>query len=67
MQFVTLEDETGLVKAVLFPAAYAALGDPIRNPGPFLVGGTVETERRDLQLRVTDATAFHLRARPWEE
>jgi hypothetical protein len=41
MQFVTLEDEFGLVEAVLFPHANDSLGDPVRNPGPFVVEGQV--------------------------
>jgi DNA-directed DNA polymerase III PolC len=63
MQFVTLEDECGLVEAVLFPAAYASLEDPVTNPGPFLVGGRVEEDHGDLQLVVSEVRPFH--RRPW--
>ena len=35
MQFVTLEDEHGLVETVLFPEVYASLQDPVTTPGPF--------------------------------
>jgi DNA polymerase III alpha subunit len=44
MQFVTLEDGSGLVEVVLFPGTYAALRDPVTTPGPFLVTGRVEDD-----------------------
>jgi DNA polymerase-3 subunit alpha/error-prone DNA polymerase len=65
MQFVTLEDETGMLESVLFPGAYAALEDPIRRPGPFLVRGEVSHGDGLPQLRVIDALPFHLRAAPY--
>jgi DNA polymerase III alpha subunit len=69
MQFVTLEDELGLVEAVLLPGVYASLGDPVSSPGPYLVGGHVAHDHRidggDLHLVVADVTPFHLRARPY--
>jgi DNA-directed DNA polymerase III PolC len=61
MQFVTLEDEQGLVESVLFPSRYLALGDPVTNPGPFLVRGTVAEDHRDVHLVVTDVKPFHQR------
>jgi DNA-directed DNA polymerase III PolC len=65
MQFVTLEDECGMIEAGLFPAAYTSLEDPVTNPGPFLVGGSVEADHGDLQLLVSEVRPFHGRPRPY--
>ena len=65
MQFVTLEDEHGLVEAVLFPGEYASLEDPVRNPGPFMLGGRVEKDHGDVHLLVSEVTPFHRRPRPY--
>ena len=65
MQFVILEDEFGLVEAVLFPRTYSALDDPVTNPGPYLVVGRVAEERGDIHLIVTDVMPFHKRSRPY--
>jgi error-prone DNA polymerase len=67
MQFVTLEDEHGLIEAVLRPGVYASLGDPITNPGPFLVGGKIEEDRGDFHLIVTEVITFHSRPAPYRE
>jgi len=65
MQFVTMEDETGIVEVVLFPGVYASLGDPVTNAGPFLVTGKVEDDHGDLSLTVTRVVPFHRRPAPW--
>ena len=65
MQFVTFEDEYGLVEAVRFPGLYASLGDPVTNPGPFLVGGRVAEDHGDLHLVVSELTPFYRRPRPY--
>jgi DNA polymerase III alpha subunit len=67
MQFVTLEDEFGLVEAVLFPEVYAALEDPVTNPGPFLVSGRVKQDRGDVHLLVSAVMPFHEREQPYSE
>ncbi|HEV8612910.1 MAG TPA: hypothetical protein VGQ73_05320, partial [Gemmatimonadales bacterium] len=67
MQFVTLEDEHGLLEAVLRPGVYASLGDPVTNPGPLLIGGKVEADHGDFQLVVTEVTPFHSRPAPYGE
>ena len=64
MQFVTLEDEHGLVETVLFPDVYASLQDPVTTPGPFIVGGRVEDDNGEVQLRVSEVIPFYLRPRP---
>ena len=65
MQFVTLEDETGLVELVLLPGVFAALGDPVSSPGPFLVDGVVEDDHGDVTLTVTGVLPFHRRPSPY--
>jgi DNA polymerase III alpha subunit len=61
MHFVTFEDERGLIEAAVFPGIFAALRDPVRNPGPYLVRGRVAGEPRDPLLEVSDVLPFHLR------
>jgi DNA polymerase-3 subunit alpha/error-prone DNA polymerase len=65
LQFVTLEDEHGLVEAVRRPGGSAVPGDPITNPGPFLLSGRVETDHGDRQLVISKVTPFHLRTSPY--
>ena len=65
VQFVTFEDEEGMLEAVLPPHSYARLGDPIRNPGPFLLTGRVEGESGDARLMIARALPFHSRPRPY--
>jgi DNA-directed DNA polymerase III PolC len=65
MQFVTLEDETGMAKAVLFPGVYSALSDPVSNPGPFVMSGTVASDEGDVHLVVSSVAPFHERPNAW--
>jgi DNA polymerase III alpha subunit len=65
MQFVTIEDETETIETVLFPGVYAALGDPVSQPGPFLMSGSVEDDHGDRHLVVSDVKPFHRRSRPY--
>jgi DNA-directed DNA polymerase III PolC len=65
MQFVTLEDETGLAESVLSAATFAALQDPVSSAGPLLVSGWVEDDGGSLQLAVTEVKPFHLRPAPY--
>ncbi|MDH5510554.1 MAG: hypothetical protein OEZ32_09405 [Nitrospinota bacterium] len=44
MKFLTLEDETGIYEAVLFPAAYRRCGDTLRGARAFLIHGRVEDD-----------------------
>lgn len=37
MQFITFEDEFGLVEAVIFPAIHTRIAGRLETPGPFLV------------------------------
>jgi DNA polymerase III subunit alpha len=65
MQFVTFEDEDGLVEAVLFPQTYAVLRDPVTSPGPYLVGGRVAEDHGDVHLQVSEVMPFHERPAPY--
>lgn len=44
MQFLTVEDETGLVETVLFPPARMALAPKLTTPGPYLFTGEVNDD-----------------------
>jgi hypothetical protein len=60
-----VEDAHGLVEAVLFPEAYASLGDAVSNPGPYLVGGRVALDHGDVHLLVSELAPFHERSQPY--
>ncbi|HEX4339963.1 MAG TPA: PHP domain-containing protein [Polyangiaceae bacterium] len=66
MQFVTLEDEEGLLEAVVPPTAYAELGDPIKMAGPYLVEGAVERSSGTTTVVVDAVKPFHRRHRPYD-
>jgi DNA polymerase-3 subunit alpha/error-prone DNA polymerase len=61
VQFLTLEDEEGLLEAVVPADAKVALRDPQVAAGPLMVRGRVEGERGVLLLRVADAEPFQPR------
>jgi len=42
MRFLTIEDRTGTLEAVIFPAVYQRYGHLLRGHGPYLLKGTVE-------------------------
>lgn len=65
MQFVTLEDETGLLEAVVFPAVYRRIGDRVLTPGPFLVEGIMRAEQGAVHLEVVKLEPFHERSTPF--
>ena len=44
MEFATLEDETDIFEATLFPDAYKRYGRLLRSAGPFLLKGKVEDQ-----------------------
>ncbi len=44
MQFVTLEDETGLLECTLFPAVYERHRAVLRDLGPYLAEGRIEEQ-----------------------
>jgi error-prone DNA polymerase len=44
MRFLTLEDETAIYDATLFPAVYQRFGHLVTDRGPYLVAGRVEPD-----------------------
>jgi DNA-directed DNA polymerase III PolC len=63
MQFVTLEDETGMMEAVVDPATFRRLGDRIATPGPFIVSGQVCTSHGLCHVSVEEIAPFFERRR----
>jgi DNA polymerase III alpha subunit len=64
-QFISLEDEHGLVEARLSPDAYARLHPLVTTPGPFLVDARVEQRRGVLSLAILELLPFYQRAGAW--
>jgi len=56
MQFLTFEDETGLVETVLFPQAYRRLAGLLDWNRPFLLRGSVSLNYGAATLEVDQAT-----------
>jgi len=54
LKFFSLEDETGVIEAVLLPDAYQRLGHRLTTRGPYLVTGTVEDRFGATSLLATD-------------
>jgi DNA polymerase III alpha subunit len=52
MRFLSVEDMTGVLETVLFPAAYAKYGRLLTTPGPYLLTGTVEDDHTHCTLTV---------------
>jgi error-prone DNA polymerase len=44
MQFVTLEDESGLIECTLFPDVYRRHRGTVRTLGPYVAEGRVEDQ-----------------------
>jgi DNA polymerase III alpha subunit len=63
-QFLSLEDEHGLVEARLSPAAYARLHAIITTPGPFLVTARVREQQGAVYLGIEELLPFHERPTP---
>ncbi len=60
MQFVTFEDETGLVESRL---RLDARHDALSSPGPWLLDGLVQLQQRAVIVELTGARPFHQRPR----
>jgi DNA polymerase III alpha subunit len=60
-QFLTFEDEHGLVEARLSPDVYDRLHPLITTPGPFLVQARVVVRHGALHLAVRELAPFHQR------
>jgi DNA polymerase III alpha subunit len=59
MKFLSLEDETGVIEAVLMPDAYQRLGGRLTTRGPYVVTGTVEDHMGAISLIVSNIRRFH--------
>lgn len=65
MQFLTLEDETGLLEGAVLPPVYRALGERVTTPGPFLVEGALRRQQGAVHLEMRLLAPFHERRRPF--
>ncbi|HET9950020.1 MAG TPA: PHP domain-containing protein [Longimicrobiales bacterium] len=61
LRFLTLEDETGLLEAVLLPSVHARLGHVVTTPGPYVVEGYVRDDLGHRYLEIREIAPFHLR------
>jgi DNA polymerase III alpha subunit len=59
MQFLTIEDEHGLLEATLFPAVWRRAAGRIRSLGPYVFEGKVEEDHDAVSLTVE-------RVLPWD-
>lgn len=57
MAFVTLEDETGLIETVCFPAVYTRDGLALSSGAPLRVTGVIQVDHGVPILAITEATA----------
>ena len=55
MQFLTLEDETGIFEVTLFPECYRQVRPLLTDGGPYLVEGKVDSQYGSLSV-----TAFRV-------
>ncbi|HUV39111.1 MAG TPA: OB-fold nucleic acid binding domain-containing protein, partial [Planctomycetota bacterium] len=56
MQFLTLEDETGIFEVTLFPRLYRRVRRCLTDGGPYLVEGTVDSQYDSLSVRASQVT-----------
>ncbi|RJQ80631.1 MAG: DNA polymerase III subunit alpha [Desulfobacteraceae bacterium] len=65
LQFLTLEDETGLLEAAVLPPLYQRMGNRVTTPGPFLVEGRLQRRHGAVHIEVTGLDPFHQRPLPY--
>jgi len=65
IQFLTLEDETGVLEAVLLPPVYQRVGEQVTTPGPFLVQGKIRQQQRAVYIEVMGLSPFYKRKHPF--
>lgn len=66
MQFVTLEDETGMIECTLFPATYARHRGTVRGLGPYLAEGAVDEQLGAPTVTVRAIRALAVTPELWE-
>ena len=54
MEFLSFEDETAIIEAVLFPAAYVRFRHLLFDEGPLWITGRVEEDRGAVTLTIED-------------
>jgi DNA polymerase III alpha subunit len=64
-EFVTFEDEFGLLEAVVSSSDYEDLARKVETPGPYLVEGLVRREAGCSWLEVNELVPFHQRPHPY--
>lgn len=64
VQFLTFEDETGLIEGTVNPTVYRKMPNPIDNPGPFIVEGKLVEDSSELKIQVKTLTPFYRRDQP---
>jgi DNA polymerase III alpha subunit len=57
MEFLSFEDETAIVEAVLFPAAYVRYRQLLFAEGPLWVSGIVEKDRGAVTLSIEELSS----------
>ena len=63
VQFITLEDEHGLVEARLSPEQWKRFHQLLSTPGPYLLRGRVHQRQGALYLGILELLPFHERVR----
>ena len=58
MKFLTLEDESDIFEATLFPLIYHRFGSLIDGRGPYLVTGLVENDNRHITVTVSSVATI---------
>ncbi|HSR12361.1 MAG TPA: hypothetical protein VLS90_13040, partial [Thermodesulfobacteriota bacterium] len=65
--FMTLEDETGLLEAVVLPPLFGTINPEVTTPGPFLVNGKLRREQGAAHLEISRIAPFHKREKPFKK
>ncbi|HEX7038442.1 MAG TPA: PHP domain-containing protein [Pseudomonadales bacterium] len=61
MQFLTVEDETGLLEATIPPGRYRSVSSRVTTPGPYLIDGLIHEEHGYRRIEVLRMIPFHQR------
>jgi hypothetical protein len=61
LRFLTLEDESGLLEALLRAAVESAQGHRVITPGPYLVEGLMRDDHGHPYLDILEIEPFHWR------
>ena len=67
IQFMTLEDETGLLEAIVLPSVYRTFRSRVTTPGPYLVEARIKREQGAIHCEIVSLTPFYQRPDPFSE